>query len=601
MTARFDAASQSTPESWLDQLNLLQRKAVEHRGGPLAILAGPGTGKTRVLTTRIWHLIRSETARPSWILAITFTNQAAREIQARLEAMLPGGREVPKVTTFHQWSLEFLKGLPGMEAYNPVDEAGARELKIQAARDVGVEARRISRVAESLGLAKQFWPPGLPDMDEETEKALRVYQAYLGRYKLWDYDDLILEAVRVLEGANDLRDQVQKSLPFLLVDEFQDVSPAQYQLIKCLAQPGSDVTVIGDPDQAIYGFRGASPEFIYEFQRDFHPVTTITLKSCYRCPQIVLDAAQAVLSSDKGLESEMGQGQLIIRRSFKSPSSEARWVAGTIEELSGGLSFDAINFGQAGSGEAMPLDSIAVLFRTRVVGDVVAEALSQRGIPFQRADRRDSLSAMGLLPVHHLFEVARGRNREYHLGRLERELKKHKRQALHEFLQEVRGANGPDLLRRAMDFLGMDEASPQARLLNRLAETADEIASLTLLLRNEADLLEIKIEGVRLLSLHAAKGLEFPVVFIVGCDHGVLPWDDSPLDEEKRLFYVGLTRASKRLYLSSSGRKTLQGKTLPGTMSPLLSAIPSNLFEAQPGGPVKKTRRSRKPKQKRLF
>ncbi len=580
-------------------LNVQQIQAVIHSGGPLIVVAGPGTGKTRVLTMRICHLVLSREVDPSQILAITFTNQAAGEIQDRIQSMLPDNMFLPKVTTFHQWALEFLKGLSGNDAFNPVDEAGALDLLRQAVSNAGVDPRSFSRMAEKVSLARQYWPP--EPTDEPTGQVLEEYSSLLRGYGLWDYDDLILEAVRRLEEDADLRERVRNKLPYVLVDEFQDVSPAQYRLVRCLARADAEITVIGDPDQAIYGFRGSSPRFIQCFQQDFYPVTTVRLQACYRCPQVVLDAAQGILNRDKGLKSQVGQGKGIVFRKFKHPKAEARWVASTIEKITGGLSFDAINFGRAGMDEIMSLDSIAVLFRARAMGDEVANSLSEHGIPFQRADRQDPLSALGLLPVHHLFEAARNRNREYHLGRLSKVLTAGQKKQVQPFLQKASGLHDRDLLLEVADFLGLDRDSVQVRFLKRLAARAGESVSLAMLCRNEADLLEVKVEGVRLLSLHAAKGLEFPIVFVVGCDHGVLPWEGVPSDEEQRLFYVGLTRAGSRLYLSTSGRKFLFGRRLSGGPSPFLSAIPPGLLASKNSKVSKKSKRPKRPRQKRLF
>ena len=586
----------------LAALNPLQRKAVEHLGGPLEVVAGPGTGKTRVLTARIWHLIHGGHAGPGQVLAITFTNQAAKEIRERIAAVLGQGRDVPRVATFHHWSLELLKGVRDRGPFNLVDESGARELKGWAARQAGVTQERLRRVIHAMGLAKQHWPPGFPGMDEETARSLDYYQERLKDYRLWDFDDLILEAIRCLEEDEGLRRRIQDETPFLLVDEFQDVSPAQYRLVRHMARPGMEVTVIGDPDQSIYGFRGASPEFLARFKEDFHPVTTVTLKSCYRSTQVVLDAAEAVLSSDRGLVSEKGRGKLLVCRSFKDPGAEARWVAATIERLCGGLSFEAMNFGRAGTGDGMSLGSIAVLFRTRAVGDRIAEELSRKGVPFCRADHQDPLAALGLLPVHHILEAARGRNQEYHVRRLEGMLGKERLRELPAFLKALQGVEGVDLLDEVLDFYGVERDSSRARLLKRLYRGAGDAASFSLLLRNEADLLEVDIEGVRLLSLHASKGLEFQAVFMVGCDRGIIPWEGSPVEEERRLFYVGVTRAALMLHISSSGRRFLQGRSLPGLPSPFLESIPRELFEPVQGGRgAGSAKRARRPRQRRLF
>ncbi|MEA3386324.1 MAG: ATP-dependent helicase [Thermodesulfobacteriota bacterium] len=587
-------------------LNPTQYKAVTHRVGPLLVVAGPGTGKTRVLSYRIGHLIETGAAKPDQILAMTFTNQAANEISERVSRLLNSessaecvhnGQKKPKISTFHGWAFGFLKQTLGEDARLPIDEKDARDLCQEAAKKLGLSNPKPQGLYERISKAKQHFPPRI-NGDKNLGILIQAYHGLLEKYGLWDYDDLLLEALRLLEHT-EIKVKFHRDFPFVLVDEFQDISPAQYTLIKSIARKNGNITVIGDPNQAIYGFRGASPEFIHCFNTDFVNVKTVVLDTVYRCPQVFLDAATSIIKdrSAVSLKSVRDRMPKIRIKPFEDPTVEAKWVARTIEQIVGGLSFVSLDSGTAGGNTLRSLSDVAVLFRAKTLGNPIAEALSRQGIPFQRADTPDPLTQKELRSIWRLWEVLKGRTVRYHLLKLPggKDLWNRKLSDLNLGLQ---GKDGPQLLSYIIDILDFDPNRPFLRALARAVKRHPYVDSLAVLLRNEADMLDINIEAVSMLSIHAAKGLEFPVVFLVGCEPGILPWKEADQEEERRLFYVGLTRASEEIYLSHVKHRRLFGQMMHGGPSPFIADIPEKLLVREK---AQKPRAPRRPIQKKLF
>jgi len=592
--------------NWSSDLNPTQFKAVTHNVGPLLVVAGPGTGKTRVLSYRIGHLIETGAAKPDQILAMTFTNQAAKEISGRVSRLLYGessteyrqnGQTTPKISTFHGWALGFLKETLGENARLPIDEKDSLDLCREAARESGLSNAKPQDLYKRISKAKQYFPPRI-DGDEDMEALHQAYHGLLERYGLWDYDDLLLEALRLLEHT-EIRAKFYRDFPFVLVDEFQDISPTQYTLIKSMARKDGNITVIGDPNQAIYGFRGASPEFINRFSMDFECVKTVVLDIVYRCPQIFLDAATSIIKneSDVRLKSVKDRTPKIRIKPFGDPTAEAKWVARTIEQIVGGLSFVSLDSGTAGGNTLRSLSDVAILFRAKALGNPVAEALSRQGIPFQRADTPDPLAQKELRSIWRLWEIMKGRAIRYHLAKLPggKDLWNKK---LSELKPGFRSKDGPQLLSYIIDILDLDPNRPLLRALARAIKRHPHVDSLAVLLRNEVDMLDINIEAVSLLSIHAAKGLEFPVVFLIGCEPGILPWKEADQKEERRLFYVGLTRASEEIYISHVKHRRLFGQMMHGGPSPFIADIPERLLVREQAQKLKIPRR---PRQKKLF
>ncbi|NIA08248.1 MAG: UvrD-helicase domain-containing protein [Nitrospiraceae bacterium] len=583
---------------WSSVLNPAQLEAVFHQTGPLLVVAGPGTGKTRVLSYRIGYLIDTGIARPDQILAITFTNQAAREISGRLSQILEftGSDNQPRIGTFHGWALGLLRENLGEGARLPIDERDARGICRDAVRDLGLPLVRPQDIYKRISRAKQYYPPRI-DEDEELEAVSRAYHALLKKYGLWDYDDIILEALRLFEDEK-IRTEFHKDVPFVLIDEFQDVSPAQYALVRAMVKKDGDITIIGDPNQSIYGFRGADPRFMHQFSIDFDGVKAVTLDTAYRCPQAFLDAAQGVARiRDISLKSAKKETPKIEIRSFKDPIAEAKWVARTIEQRVGGLSFDSLNDGTARGIDLKSLSDVAVLFRARALGTQIAKALSSQGIPFQRADNPDPLAQEELRSIWRIWEAVRGRAVAYHLKRMPGNMGLWSNR-----VQDLRSMSkkkdGPYLLGSIMEILGLDANRPLLRALQHTVERHPEEDSLAVLIRMESDMLDVNIEAVSLLSIHAAKGLEFPVVFLIGCEDGIIPWKEADQEEERRLFYVGLTRASENIYLTHVKCRRLFGQDMDAGPSPFILDIPKDLLVR---GQAQRPKRPRRPRQGRLF
>jgi DNA helicase-2/ATP-dependent DNA helicase PcrA len=592
--------------NWSSDLNPTQFKAVTHRVGPLLVVAGPGTGKTRVLSYRIGHLIETGTARPDQIIAMTFTNQAAKEISGRVSRLLYGKSSIghrqnrqttPRVSTFHGWALGFLKETLGENARLPIDEKDAKDLCREVAGELGLSNIKPQGLYEHISKAKQHFPPRI-NGDKDLEALYQAYHVLLERYGLWDYDDLLLETLRLLEHI-EIRAKFHRDFPFVLVDEFQDISPAQYALIKSMAKKDGNITVIGDPNQAIYGFRGASPEFINRFSMDFEGVKTVVLDTVYRCPQVFLDAATSITRdrSAARLKSVRDRMPKIRIKPFGDPTAEAKWVARIIEQIVGGLSFVSLDSGMAGGDSLRSLSDIAVLFRAKALGNPVAEVLSRQGIPFQRADTPDPLAQKELRLIWRLWEIMKGRAVRYHLAKFPGGENLWNRK-LSDLKPKFRSKDGLQLLSYIIDILDLDPNRPLLRALAHAVKRHPYVDSLAVLLRNEADMLDINIEAVSLLSIHAAKGLEFPVIFLIGCEAGILPWKEADLEEEKRLFYVGLTRASEEIYISHVKHRRLFGQMVHGGPSPFIADIPERLLVREQ---AKKPKIPRRARQKKLF
>ena len=538
------------------QLNPPQLQATSFHGGPLLVLAGPGTGKTRVLVSRIIHYLEHRKIKPGNILAITFTNQAAGEIKERVKNCLPSRHSLPFISTFHGWAYSFLKDTLGEKARVPIDERESMHLLKKAAGAMGhsVKAKELSTLLHHLP----------EDMDGKDLTIYRQYKNTLAEYGLWDFDDLILESIRTLRENSSIRESLWARLPVILIDEFQDLNAPQYELVKLMTEKDGEITAIGDPNQSIYGFRGSSPDFIQKFLDDFPKTKTVFLDTAYRCPQTFLDAAGDVLietsqtDDPSSLFSQKGKGPCINHMEFSDSNAEAGWVADAIERIVGGLSFDSIQMDKAPGSDFRSLSHVAVLFRLNAIGDEIERALSRRGLPCQRADRFDPLEDKGLRAIWRSIEIIRERSPKYHLLRLSEELKMNEKD-IQEKLDGLKCLDPMALMEKFVQDFPIDLTHQAMNSLKKVMTREKDMDSLSLLLQKGVDLLDVKVEGVRLLSIHASKGLEFPVVFIAGCEEGILPMKNAVDDEERRLFYVALTRASEEVYLLSSRKRRIWG------------------------------------------
>ncbi len=483
--ARAEAALLRPLDPALEDLNPEQARAVEHRGTPLLVRAGPGTGKTRVLVQRAARMVE-EGLEPERILMVTFTRKAAAEMRERLAALAPSAEAV-RVTTFHGLGREILTqalGAPPAVA----DEEARLALIVPLARDLGLKpgdlAQQLTRCKQTLMLP-----------DGAVAEHLAAYEALLAKEGLLDLDDLVRQAAMRLHREQELARAWSGRFGQVLVDEYQDVNPAQVYLLRALCGPGVEVTAIGDPDQAIYGFRGADRSLFRAFASDFPGAARMGLIDNYRSGPAILALAQALIAGDPDPSRVIPRprltgGPLPVLCELANPEAEAEWVADKVVGLLGGVDSRQVETAP----EAAPLNygasDIAVLYRLHAQATALREALERAGVPVQVAAREP------------------------------------------------------------------------------LAET---------------DPLDFKAQRVSLLTMHAAKGLEFPVVFVAGLEEGLLPYQPpqrppADLDEERRLLFVALTRAKDRLYLCRARQRALFGHSLRPALTPLMRDLASSLL-----------------------
>ncbi len=502
--ATVDAGS-----SLLGGLDPDQRVAAGGGGGPLLIIAGPGTGKTRTLTHRIAHLVAERGVPAEECLAITFTRRAAEEMAERLEAL---GVRVA-VATFHSLGVRILREHHATVGLSADFGIADPERQVEVARSVcgdEKEARRL--VAEGA---------------EVYKKALRAQD-------LVDFDDLVALPLELLEGDSQLVDAYRGRYRWISVDEYQDVDERQYRLLKLLAPADGNITAIGDPDQAIYRFRGADVGFFLRFQEDFPKARVVHLTRNYRSSEAVVRGALEVISPatlvpGRELNALGDHGDALIAvHHAASEQAEAAFVARTIEQVLGGASFHSFDSGRVTSDGAHGLgfSDFAVLYRTDRQSKALVEALTQSGLPFQKRSH-DRLSD---------------------------------RPGVARIVRELGFTAGESIVDRVRAVAGEDHAAYE--LLKPLAVecgTDFERFHTTLALGVEVDTLDPRADRISLLTLHASKGLEFPVVFIVGCEDGLLPlrWpgQEDDTDEERRLLFVGMTRAQRHLFLSHTAAR----------------------------------------------
>ncbi len=524
-----------------------QREAVEAPAGPLVIVAGPGTGKTRTLTRRIARRIEQGHVSPDQVLAVTFTNRAASEMRQRLAERLGGAARRITVCTLHRLGLDILREAPreaGLTANFALvgrDEALAllRECTGLGARDARTALEAISR-AKRTGRAD-----GVP------EGVLRAYERALEERNALDLDDLVVRAARLLEENPRVAARWGGRFRFVAVDEFQDVDPAQYRMLRGLAPPGSDVTVIGDPHQSIYGFRGADPGLFQRFRADHPGARTVRLIRNYRSVPEVLRVARQILEASghrpQALVPRAGPGVPVCLAEADDEAGEARFVAAELERLVGGTSHRSSRQALAAD-TALGFGDVAVLCRVRAQVRAVEAALERAGIPYQT--------------LAHDAGLVRGRGRLVleGLARLPRE--------------------DPALprVRAVLAEVGVDEADPLGAGWLAAAAAAPTLGELVdgVVLGEPGDV-PVAADRVAVLTMHAAKGLEFPAVFVVGCEEGIIPYRDGrrPVDEaeEGRLLYVAVTRARSHLYLTRARCRRLFGETRRSPLSPYLAFL----------------------------
>ena len=576
-----------------------QRQAVTSRDGPIMVLAGPGTGKTRTLTHRLAYLVLNRGIPPEKILAVTFTNQAAEEMRSRVERLLSRDSPAahPWITTFHGLAYRLLR-----QSFFPTHRLLSENEAWEVLRNVlrerprKVPPRLLNELSRHISLAKGslLAPPEagkLPEWEAlpEWPAVYQAYQTRLSEQNTWDFDDLIQETVRLLKDRPGFQEQWQLRYPLVLVDEFQDINTAQYQLFRLLAGDHGDWLVIGDPNQAIYGFRGAGANYFDRLREQIPRLTEIHLEVTFRLNQTILKASSQVISAASASfpyrmkTAKIGDPTLAVA-GLPSAEAEARYLAELIEKLVGGLSF--LTTGPAVS-ESQPvsLADIAVLYRLHAQGELIGRAFQEKGIPYKRVRERhwsDSseirqlfLRLKALLP----FQGT-------------------PLQALDQVLARPgQNPQGPTLSPENISELSL-AALKQLRQTAATFQGDLESFLENLSLQTGLDTYEPDQENVALLTLHSAKGLEFRFVLLAGCEANLLPLSvmgKSDLEEERRLFYVGLTRSSQSLFLSWAKKRRLLGETLDQSPSPFLADIGENLKSYVPlpetGKPNRSNRR----------
>lgn len=606
----------------LRDLDPAQVEAVKQTDGPVLILAGAGSGKTRVLTYKVAHLIE-QGIKPNSILAVTFTNKAANEMKERIHKLLVHGSQltegtkktadrepltvnnIPYVGTFHSFCARLLRvegkyiGLPAGYLIYDNDDSLSLVKKLMKDMNIDVKNFRPSSILGAISSAKgelleadEYVQFAKGYFGETASKVYRGYQAELGRIGAVDFDDLLMKSVKLFEKNQNVLTKYAGRYEYVLIDEYQDVNTAQYVLTKQLSSVHSNLTVVGDAAQAIYSFRGADFRNILRFEKDFPDAKVFNLEQNYRSTQNILSAANAVISKNKAhpvlnLWTENKEGDGLTIYNAQNEIDEANFVVDRILNSTDG-------FG-----------SFAVLYRTNAQSRTIEEAMLHANIPYriyggvrfyERKEIKDVLAYLRIIE-NPLDDVARMRVEKLGKGRLKNFL---------DLVEKIRLAKKmptpAELIDKVLDVTGyielIDDGTEQSLMrvenVKELKSVAQDYENLTMLLENIA-LMEGKVtpqkshEGVvdanivTLMTIHAAKGLEFEHVFLIGMEEGLFPHsrsmlDMSELEEERRLAYVGMTRAKTKLYLTYATRRLYFGTTSANLVSRFVIDIPEELI-----------------------
>ncbi len=631
------------PDALLEGLNDPQRRAVVHRGTPLLVVAGAGSGKTRVLTHRVAHLIATGDATPWEILAITFTNKAADEMRGRLVDLIGPVAGRMWVSTFHAACVRMLRAhadrLGYRTSFTIYDDTDSRRLVEHILRDLNIDAKKlpargvqaaISGAKAELTGAQEFAAAARSVFERRIADVYQEYERRLFAASAMDFDDLLLLTVRLFQAAPDVLDGYRTRFKHILVDEFQDTNRVQNEIVLLLAAEHHNVCVVGDSDQSIFGWRGADIRNIVEFEEAFPDAAVIPLEQNYRSTKTILDAANAVIANNvtrvpKELWTEGEGGDPIVRYRAEDEYDEAAWVTTEIGRL---REFEGIDYGD-----------VAVFYRTNAQSRALEEELVRAAIPYKvvggtrfydRREVKDLLAYVRLLgnpsdevsarrivnvprrgigdaSVERLAQWARAQQCSF-IDALEHAAEAgvtgkaakgavELRGLLDDLLRMVEAGAGPGAIvetvaqrtgyRAALEAEDTLEAHSRIENIAELAGAAGEYDSLdefleSVALVSDSDELDDAARRVSLMTLHTAKGLEFPAVFLVGLEDGVFPHlraldDPLQLEEERRLCYVGITRARRQLYLTHAWSRTLWGSTSHAIPSRFLSELPSDL------------------------
>jgi len=596
--------SVASPETYLADLNPAQREAVLTTEGPLLVVAGAGSGKTRVLTHRVAHLINAHGIKPQEILAITFTNKAAGEMRERLEDMLGGVARSIWILTFHSACGRILRReaprlgyRSNFTIYDQADQirltkAVLEELERDPKRFVprGIHSQ-ISTAKNSLISPEEYRQRVSSFYDQTVADAYDLYQRRLFASNAVDFDDMLFLTVQLLENFPEARERWQKAFRYILVDEYQDTNHAQYRFLQLMAEKHKNLFAVGDPDQSIYAFRGADIRNIMEFEADFPGTRVIPLEQNYRSRNLILRGANAVIENNrerkpKELWSELGDGEPIRVLEVEDEHAEARFVAVEIARL--------VEEGFSGS-------EIAVFYRTNAQSRVLEDVLVRQAIQYQviggprfyeRAEIKDVIAYLQVIDNPYdavsLMRIANKPRRGIgELGRLPQ------RDSVPELVQRVLERTGyTDALEaeRTIEAQGRLENLQELVGVAQEYQAAAEEPSLSSFLQEislfaDQDALRGEQSLVTLMTLHNAKGLEFRAVFMIGMEEGIFPHarslEEAMLEEERRLAYVGMTRAQERLTLTHASSRSLWGARNYNLPSRFIDELPEEQVERE--------------------
>ena len=637
--------------SLLTGLNKEQQQAVQHTEGPLLILAGAGSGKTKVLTVRIAHLL-AQGVNPYEILAITFTNKAAKEMKSRVEGLVGDVANRIWLSTFHSFCAKFLRfELDNFLGYNSnftIYDTSDSQAVIKAALKalnlddkyypVGAMIATISDAKNKLLFASDFRKQARDFYQQKVADVYEYYERELRKNNALDFDDLLLVAVKLLQSNEAVLDKYSKRFRYVMIDEYQDTNHAQYLLAKLLASHWKNIAVVGDADQSIYAWRGADIQNILDFEKDYPNCTSIKLEQNYRSTKIILDAANAVIENNEGrpkknLWTDKTEGAKIQHFTAQSEHEEAAFIGDTIAKK-----HDI---------HGVPYGDMAILYRTNAQSRVLEEALIKRALPYTMVggtkfyDRKeikdvlaylrvlynpfDDLSllriinvpkrSIGATTVAKLQDYARANGTSLFMTLTQLHLvdtiKGKTKEKLEEFgiliftlVAEMEDKTVLDILESILDRTGYlaqleESTDPQdqarAENIGELLSVAKDFQDTNpngtvedfleqVALVNDVDSFEQEESKVTLMTLHAAKGLEFPIVFLGGLEEGLFPhsrtlMNPEEIEEERRLAYVGITRAEKELYISNATTRTVFGRTSSYLPSRFIDEIPEELVD----------------------
>jgi DNA helicase-2/ATP-dependent DNA helicase PcrA len=652
-------------ERLLVGLNEPQRQAVVHGEGPLLVLAGAGSGKTRVLTHRIAYLLATGAARPGEILAITFTNKAASEMRERVGSLVGRSVRAMWVTTFHSACARMLRAdaekLGYARTFTIYDESDSLRMLKRCMTELGIDPKRypprslraqISGAKNKLVDADAYAPAEGNPFEEVVADLYPLYEKRMLKANAMDFDDLLVRTVNVLELSEEARERWRRTFRHVLVDEYQDTNHAQYRLLQLLTEEHGNLMVVGDEDQSIYGFRHADIRNILDFERDFPEAELVKLEQNYRSTQTILSAANAVVERNrerrpKQLWTEVAGGEPVRLSELSDEHEEARWVAGEIERLA--------------EEDGVKREDVAVFYRTNAMSRVLEDTLNRFDVAYQviggtkfyeRAEIKDAVAYLSLLanpadqvsfarivnsPRRGIGNTTQGRIASHAntTGKMIWEVI--------EAVDEVPGLGGGAIKAVGRFYETMaglreraEEEGPVAGLLEAVLNESGYLEALaaerTIEAEGRAENLEALIAGaaefdiereqegeneippleeylqqislytqqddlidgeqesmVTLMTLHNAKGLEYDTVFIIGCEDGAFPHmralEEGGEEEERRLCYVGITRARRRLYMTWARERSLFGRSERNLPSRFIDELPAELTERHSSAP----------------